>query len=206
MPGETTPPRGRSDPDGSALRRTEIAHRLNNLMTHVVALARQSVHGAETVEAGLAAFEGRVAAVAAAHALALRAQDDRVELGDLSREVLAQAGLDGAMVAQGGAEVRLGADAAQALALFLHELAVLAGPDARGPTIRLNWELDAAQLTLTWERTGSGPPQGIAPFARCIIEELTPADLGAAVRFVGQPDGIHCQLQVPLARLMGRPG
>ncbi|MEZ5866088.1 MAG: sensor histidine kinase [Geminicoccaceae bacterium] len=118
-------------------------------------------------EAFVAAFNGRVQALARAHDLLVEGGMQGATLGDLVREQALLGSTDGARVLTSGPRVVLDARVAVQLALVLHELATnarkhgaLAVPAGR---LAITWEIAVAaerELHLTWRKAA-------CPASRC---------------------------------------
>jgi two-component sensor histidine kinase len=110
-----------------------------------------------------------------------------------------------------GPEVMLSAEAAQTMAMVLHELTTnaakhgaLSVPSGR---VSMSWRLPhngaSDRLILTWRET-SGPlvvPPSRSSYGMQVVRELIPYDLGGTIDHVLAPDGARCDMEIPLARL-----
>lgn len=111
-----------------------------------------------------------------------------------------------------GEELNISGDAAESLAMIVHELATnatkygaLSGPNA---TLVIRWRVtpdapSAARLVLEWIEHG-GPP--VAPpqrrgYGSKVIEESARA-LGAALRVDYAREGLRCTIEMPAARVL----
>ena len=143
----------------------EADHRTNNLL----AVAQATVHltQADTVAGLKAAIEGRLRALANAHSLLAQARWAGADLRKLAEEELSPYFHNGDPRARiEGPRLLLKPEAAQAMAMALHELATnaakygaLSKPNGR---IDVQWSVEAGRrLQLTWKESGGpevGPP------------------------------------------------
>ena len=107
-----------------------------------------------------------------------------------------------------GPAVDVNSDAAQTLAIVLHELVTNAakyGALSRGSgrvSVRWDWHSTPSSsdgLTLEWSETG-GPPTLVrsAPgYGTSVIRDLIPYELGGTVDYVLGIDGVHCKIEIP---------
>lgn len=193
----------------------ETAHRGKNLLTVVQALARQTARNEPDKEAFIDRFGERLSALAAATETLVR-RGDR-EVGELSLVVESQ--LEPYLkafpdrISVEGPPVQIQGEAAQQIALAMHELATnavkhgaLSTPEGR---IALAWtvagEGDAALLELTWRETGapaSAPdPEGRSGFGTLLLERAAPAQLGGEALREIRAEGLLYRLTVPVERL-----
>ncbi len=143
----------------------ELDHRVKNILANVLAIARLSSSGATSVVPYVAALQGRLQSMSAAHDL-LRECDWRgADLHRLVSVTLNPFSLDAANITVEGEKVMLPARTAQSLALVLHELttnAVKHGALSNSSgRVSISWQtvenVDAdPRLSLVWKETG-GP-------------------------------------------------
>jgi two-component sensor histidine kinase len=187
----------------------EFAHRMRNTLTLVLALSRRSFAPERPLEAARADFEARVAALSAAHGALLDARGDGAELEQIAARTLAVFGYapGDARFTVDGPAVRLGPDAATALALALHELCTNATKygslSTPGGRVELRWRLDgddARELRLDWQE--SGGPAVSAPGRRGLgsrlIEQNLARTLGGTAILEFTPDGVRAQIAARL--------
>jgi len=193
-----------------ALLARELDHRAKNLLAVVQAALRLTPK--DDAQAYARAVEGRVAALARAHTLLAQGGWEGAGLRALVESELS--GFRGAESAQrvaiAGPAVAVSPAAAQAIAMALHELATnatkygaLSAPAGR---VTLGWSIDraAGALRLRWQERG-GPPVPGEPerrgFGSRVIESTVRDQLGGRVERRWKPEGLVCDLTVPLARL-----
>jgi len=133
----------------------EAVHRSGNLISVAASLARQSARNARDLDEFIRSFLGRLDALAAAPRAILQTRGrNSADLGDVVRGQLEPILLTyGDRVRIDGPHVETGSEAAQQIALALHELATnaqkhgaLSGEDHG---VRLHWDVDTERLLLT---------------------------------------------------------
>ncbi len=190
----------------------ELDHRAKNALAVVQAAVRLTPR--DDPEAYARAIEGRVRALARAHGMLAEGFWAGADLRALAEGELAPflpqpgaAGVTRAMVS--GPSVRLGPGAAQAVSMALHELATNATKHGAlsvpGGSVALSWTEDrtARLLSIRWEERGgpalAGPPQRRG-FGTRVLESTIRGQLGGAVRQRWAPEGLVCELDLPLDR------
>jgi two-component sensor histidine kinase len=179
----------------------ELQHRCNNLLAVIQAIAHKTLAGGTSLEEARIAFEARLQALARAHRQLLRSSWTGVSLDELVRQALEPFGTRSEIA---GGDVTLNPKDAQNLSLALHELATnavkhgaLSRPDGR---INIAWAVRGAEggrvLSFHWQERG-GPPV-VAPTRRGFGTTLLKATFGE-VRFDYAPEGLMCEIDVPLA-------
>lgn len=177
----------------------EAEHRSKNLLANVQATVNLS--RADTVEGLKAAIEGRIQALANVHSLFVETRWIGAELSAIAKQELAPyAQKDEARVRIEGAQVLLEPNAAQAIAMALHELATnaakygaLSMPTGR---IDLRWAHEAdGRLILRWTEIGGPPAQTPTRrgFGTRVIEQMI-AQLKGETRFDWRSDGLVCEI------------
>ena len=177
----------------------EAEHRSKNLLANVQATVNLS--RADTVEGLKKAIEGRIQALANVHSLFVETRWIGAELSAIAKQELAPyAQKDEARVHIEGAQVLLEPNAAQAIAMALHELATnaakygaLSMPTGR---IDLRWAHEAdGRLILRWTEIGGPPAQTPTRrgFGTRVIEQMI-AQLKGETRFDWRSDGLVCEI------------
>ncbi len=186
----------------------EMDHRAKNLM----ALTRAIVHltQADTIKEFKAAIDGRLQALSNAHTLLAASQWAGAELRSLVTDELAPYSLDeeASRADIVGPELVLPPRLAQTIAMVLHELTTnavkygaLSIPAGR---LRVEWSREQADVVIRWSET-DGPPvkrpqrQG---FGTRVIKQAV-QDLKGRLRFDWNPDGIACEIVVPVDQFAG---
>jgi two-component system CheB/CheR fusion protein len=200
----------------------EMNHRIKNLfavMNGVVVLTSRSAASAKDMAE---AIRGRLEALARAHELVLpRSHRDEgaapvsADLGALAHAVLLpyanpagpRAGGEPRLTIE-GATVRIGENAANALALILHELATNAvkyGALARaGGRVRVGWGEENGRLRLSWRERGGprlGGPPGEEGFGSLLARRSVAAHLGGEITHAWNTAGLEVDICAPLERL-----
>ena len=180
----------------------EAEHRSKNLLANVQAMVNLSQ--ADAVDDLKKAIEGRIQALANVHSLFVVTRWIGAELSTIARQELAPYSETGEKrVRIEGPEILLKPDAAQAIAVTLHELATNAAKYgslsvARG-RIELKWSHKPEGLNLRW--TEMGGPTVRAPtrtgFGGRIIEQMI-AQLKGETRFDWRPEGLICEIALRL--------
>jgi two-component sensor histidine kinase/DNA-binding response OmpR family regulator len=181
----------------------EVDHRARNALAVVQSIVRLT--RANGIEGYVAAVEGRIKALARAHALLSDARWHSADLGALVTEELApyRAGdIDKVKVA--GPNVSLPPHMAQGLALALHELATNAAKHGALSSVlgkvSLSWQLRPDFLVLQWTETG-GPdvaPPAARSFGLKVIRTSIESQLNGKAVFDWSPLGMRCTLAIPL--------
>jgi PAS domain S-box-containing protein len=191
----------------------ELDHRAKNALAVVLAALRLAP---KTDAAAYArAIEGRVTALARAHTLLAEGRWTGASLRSLALGELMPFLSDGRATGQPpqaeiiGPPVLLPPATAQAISMALHELATNALKfgalsDPRG-RVRLSWEelADRRVLRIRWTEEGGPPtePPTHRGFGTRVLEATIRDQLGGSVERVWDPDGLRCELLVPLDRL-----
>jgi two-component sensor histidine kinase/PAS domain-containing protein len=188
----------------------ELDHRVKNVLASVATVAHRTSEGSPSMEEFLRGFDGRVQAMANAHALLSRSRWQGAQLADLVLKELAPwAGKGNTSVE--GPDVLLFPVATQPFAVVLHELATnaskygaLTAPQGR---IAVRWSLqrqgEGGVLVLDWVETG-GPPvstPGEAGYGTGAIRNLIPYELGGRVDLAFDAQGVRCRIELPSSRV-----
>ena len=189
---------------------SELQHRTRNLLSLVQAIARQTVRSSASLSEFSGRFESRLAALSRVQGVLARTDHGSIKLEQIVRAELEAHGA-GEAVEIGGPDVELAPNAAQALALALHELATNAvkygALRQRSGTLKVMWDLrenDRGRLVqLEWRETGVSLPTD-APvrrgYGRELIERALPYQLDAVTNFEIAADGVRCSVELPLER------
>jgi PAS domain S-box-containing protein len=180
----------------------EVDHRARNALAVVQSIVRLT--HADTVEGYTTAVDGRIKALARAHALLSDARWHSADLGALVTEELApyRAG-DSDRLQIGGPNVSLMPHMAQGLALALHELATNAAKhgalSSAAGKVSLRWQLRPDLLIMHWIESG-GPriaPPAARSFGLKVIDASVGSQLGGKALFEWNPEGMRCTLSIP---------
>jgi two-component system, chemotaxis family, CheB/CheR fusion protein len=185
-----------------ALLAREADHRTKNLL----ALAQATVHlsQAKTPEELKATIDGRLQALAKAHALLAQSRWAGADLHAMVTEELSPYLRNGDARAEiVGPSLMLDPDPAQAVAMAVHELTTnavkygaLSGPQGR---VRVEWHLHSGnRLTMCWTEEG-GPP--VSPprrqgFGTRVMERMICGQCNGELDFDWRKDGVICRITV----------
>jgi PAS domain S-box-containing protein len=177
----------------------EAEHRSKNLLANVQAMVNLSQ--SDTREGLKQAIEGRIQALSNVHSLFVQSRWIGAELSSIVRqEVAPYSEKDARRVRTNGPQILLEPNAAQSVALVLHELATNAAKygalTLANGQIDLSWSHEpGGQLNLRWTEVG-GPPvatptrQGLGGR---IIKQMI-GQLGGEVHFDWRPEGLVCEI------------
>jgi PAS domain S-box-containing protein len=191
---------------------SELQHRTRNLLALVQAIARQTIKYSGSLVDFSRQFESRLRALSSVQGVLARTDQGPIDLQQIVRaELDAHGAGDAADI--GGPPVELAPNAAQAIALALHELATnaikygaLRQPPAK---LSVNWHLrqDEAdtRVILEWHEQGVAMPDVAAAarrkgYGRELIEHALPYQLNAKTKLEFTGDGVQCIVELPLER------
>ena len=197
--------RKRSELQISTLAR-EAEHRSKNLLANVGAMVQLSQ--ADTADGLKKAIAGRIAALAKVHSLFAKSRWTEAELGTLVKQELSPYSRDGETRTRiDGPAVMLKPDAAQTIAVALHELATNAAKygalSVATGRVRVEWSGAAGGwLVLRWTETGGPPvrPPTRKGFGTHVMEAMIQGHVMGDVRLDWRAEGLRCEITVP-ARL-----
>lgn len=191
-----------------ALLRRELSHRVKNILAVVQSVALLTGRRAESLDAFLQGFQGRLQALAGANELLVRSGWQAADLDEVVRHALLPHGLG----AEGRFElhvapVPVAGSLTQDVALALHELATnaakygaLSVPGGRvvveaGPVAGRG----GAMLRLVWREQGGPPVQAPARqgFGARLLSQLF-AQHGGTVAMDWRAEGLVCHIELPL--------
>ena len=181
----------------------ELDHRVKNTLATVNAVVSHTQQARQSVPDFAAALEGRLRSMAATHELLSAHWWQGVPLSELVRRELAPyAARNNAEVS--GPEVVLRAEAGQAMAMVLHELATNAAKygalSTKNGCVSVQWgrRLNGCppRLVLEWREIG-GPPVVTPGYGTSTIRDLIPYEFGGTVDLVFAPEGVQCRLELP---------
>jgi len=180
----------------------EVDHRARNALAVVHSIVRLT--RANSVDGYVTAVEGRIKALARAHALLSDSRWHGADLATLVGEELAPYRLgDPEKVLIGGPGISLQPHAAQGLALALHELATNAAKhgalSSMSGKIKVTWTIKPDFLLLHWSETG-GPtiaPPPARSFGLNVIRASIENQLSGKATFDWLREGMQCTLSIP---------
>jgi PAS domain S-box-containing protein len=182
----------------------ELNHRVKNTLAIVQAMAWQSFRTGGMPLTARETFEGRIAALAAAHDVLTERNWAAGSIAQMVAGAVAPHDPgDGRLTAQ-GPDVNLEPKTAVALALAMHELATnavkhgaLSLPTGR---VDVRWSAEARRLRLIWRETG-GPPLTTPVrrgFGTRLLERGLAEELHGDVCLEFRPEGVLCTVDAPL--------
>lgn len=193
----------------------EVNHRSKNILSLVLAIARQTA--STEPRDFVSRFDERVRALAASQDLLIEQEWKGADLEQLIRSQLAHfKDLIDARIILAGPPVTIKAAAAQALGMALHELATNAGKygalSNRDGRVHVEWGLEEEtsedMFFMSWRESG-GPPvkapkkQGFGSTVMC---HMAQASLDAKVELGYEEAGLSWQLRCPLDEVAQRGG
>jgi PAS domain S-box-containing protein len=185
----------------------ELNHRVKNTLTVVQGLAHQTFKGGTIPPELLRSFEGRLAALAAAHNLLMKHTWEATPISIAAEAALSPFQTGQARISLSGPAVLLTPSATVTLTLALHELATNAAKYGAlsndSGEIDIQWALEAEMLTILW-REREGPvvsePQS-SGFGTRLLELAVARDLGGKVEIDFRPEGVVCTISAQLTRV-----
>ncbi len=189
----------------------ELNHRVKNTLATVQSLASQTARGVSTPAAFRESFEGRLIALSKAHDQLTMHHWESADLRDLLSGSLAPyTGAGSERVVLRGEDVVLRPRAVLTLAMAFHELTTNAAKygalSVPGGRIEICWQPvqakddDRPLLRIDWvEQDGPAvaePKQ--RGFGSKLIEGSIVAELGGSARLAFEPDGLRCEIVIPL--------
>jgi two-component sensor histidine kinase len=193
---------------------SELDHRVKNLLASVSVIASRTQESSRTMDEFVAALNSRIKSMAITHELLSHRGWQRIPLAELVGHELAPYAINGNTQID-GPDVALTAEAAQVLAMVIHELATNAAKfgaiSVESGRVAVRWSFVAngyaeRALSIEWEE--SGGPQVLPPtrsgLGTSVVRELIPYELGGNVVHVYRSEGVHCKLEIPATWLTTR--
>jgi PAS domain S-box-containing protein len=193
--------------DHKSLLVAELDHRVKNVLACVAVVAQRSRECSRSADEFLSVLHGRINSLANTHALLSRSHWQGVDLGEIVRGELAFCVRDESELIE-GPRVDLAPEAAQPVAMVLHELATNAAKYGAlsndSGRVLVRWKRQSngssdGKLVIEWRETGGPqvtPPSGVG-YGTSVISDLIPYELGGSVDFVLAPEGARCRLEIP---------
>jgi PAS domain S-box-containing protein len=184
----------------------ELDHRVKNVLATVGAIIFQTQNVNATIEDFVASVDRRIKSLASTHELLSNARWHGVSLQEIVEREFAPYTATKSHI--GGPSITLRPEAAQAMAMVLHELATNAAKYGAlssrtgWVSVRWFWLPDGSphqRLTIEWQET-DGPPVSMpnaSGYGTSIIRELLPYELGGTVQLSFAPGGVRCRMEVP---------
>lgn len=181
----------------------EVDHRSKNLLSLVQATVHLT-HG-DTPDDVKAAIEGRLRALANAHALLAQSRWAGADLHQLIKEELLPYDREGGVRTRiDGPELTLEPGTAQSITIALHELTTnavkygaLSAPTGR---VHVEWSHSGdGRLVLRWEELGGPPvkPPAHQGFGTRVIDRMIRGQLKGEARFDWRAEGLRCEITLP---------
>lgn len=178
----------------------EMKHRVKNILTTVLAIARQTL--GDGLGQAADTFRSRLMALARAQDLVTNEQRDGADLRDIINEVIAPYPAKQFVIT--GPPILLLPRTALAFALGLHELATNAAKygalSAEDGVVSIDWQYsEDAGLKFVWREAG-GPTvseSGGTGFGSVLIKEVLPAEFMGEVMMEFESTGLICRLTAP---------
>ncbi|MEX2615218.1 MAG: CheR family methyltransferase [Alphaproteobacteria bacterium] len=187
----------------------ELNHRVRNMLTVIMALARLTARRTTDPEAFVEVFSGRLEAMATSYNLISQEGWTSVDLAELIRDATQAHELSGdACISLSGPPLRVNPKAALALGMVLHELgtnAVKYGAlSASEGRVSIDWKTEQDEigdwLVLRWRETDG--PAVVAPrgsgYGTTLIEREVEYELDGTVDIRFDPDGVRAVLKIPM--------
>jgi PAS domain S-box-containing protein len=183
----------------------ELDHRVKNVLATVNAIIAQAPKPGSSLVDFVTGLDGRIRSLSRTHELLSRRHWRNISLAEIARRELEP--YTGGNFDIAGPFVTMQAEAAQALAMVLHELATNAakhGVFSEGSgrvLLRWWWQGNGSHdpLAIEWKEVGG--PSVSAPsrpsYGTAIIRELIPFELDGAANLIFASEGIRCELEIP---------
>lgn len=182
----------------------ESNHRVKNMLTVVEAIARQTARVSTGIDDFLAAFSGRLRALAEAHALLAGKEWNDVSLGVLAEQVMG-ADVAADRASYSGPDILLPARQVLGLSMILHELytnSIKYGAlCSDSGSLALQWSVEGGKVRLVWAEIGPPcPPQEPSSgFGQRMIDMAVKSELGGTLDRRWTEDGLLVEIRFPLA-------
>jgi two-component system CheB/CheR fusion protein len=187
----------------------ELQHRVRNILGVVRSVVARTVHSSSNVEELAASLDGRLDTLARTHGVFTRSGVTAIELEEVIRDELVAVAAQEEQLEIEGPPVRLRREAAEAIALALHELTTnavkygaLSEPKGR---LAVRWRVlntgRGRKLALEWRETGVRAVQASPTrfgFGRELIERSLPYELGASTSIEFGGGGVIASIELPL--------
>jgi PAS domain S-box-containing protein len=184
----------------------ELDHRVKNILAMVSAVVSLTQEASGSMADFVTALDGRIRLMATTHELLSHHHWQGIPLAELVHRELAPYATASNLQVEGIDEI-LSAEAGQAIAIVLHELATNAAKygafSAADGHVSVRWTHKRngnakSSLSIRWEESG-GPsvvPPTRSGFGTSIICDLIPYELGGTVELVHAPEGVRCTIEI----------
>jgi PAS domain S-box-containing protein len=185
----------------------ELDHRVKNVLATVNAVAAHTSDSNDSVNGYVDALHGRLRSMASTHELLSHGAWRGIPLAELLRRELAPYAQDDNTQIL-GPDVTLSAEAGQAIAMVIHELATNAAKygalSRREGRVFVRWCWPAngnapEALVIEWQEVGGPAPEVPNKFGygTSVIRDLVPYELSGSVDLVFAAEGVRCRLEIP---------
>jgi two-component system CheB/CheR fusion protein len=187
----------------------ELQHRVRNILGVVRSVVARTVRSSSSVDDLAASLDGRLDTLARTHGVFTRTGVTGVDMEDVIRDELVAVAAREEQIEIDGPAVRLRREAAEAIALALHELTTnavkygaLSEPNGR---LAVRWRVlntgRGRKLMLDWREDGvrvldTAPSR--SGFGRELIERGLPYELGASTSLEFARGGVKASIELPL--------
>jgi PAS domain S-box-containing protein len=184
----------------------ELDHRVNNLLATVSAVVSHTEQASRSAPDFAAALHRRIRSMATTHELLRSNRWQGLSLNELVHAELAPYARNNNAEIK-GSDILLKAEAGQALAMVLHELATNAAKygalSTKNGRVSIGWHRSVSaclqsNLVLEWRET-NGPAVAATSqpgYGTSTIRDLIPYELGGAIDLVLAPEGVRCRLEL----------
>ncbi|MBW8815788.1 MAG: PAS domain-containing protein [Caulobacterales bacterium] len=182
----------------------ELNHRVKNTLAIVQSIAWRSFRSGGMTLPAREAFEGRLAALAAAHDVLNTENWEGASIGRIVATTVAPHDPGGGRLSVDGPRVTLAPKTAVALGLAVHELltnAVKHGAlSSAAGRVDVSWTVEDGQLRFAWRESGGPPVQGPIErgFGARLLEQGLAEELQGTVRLEFRPEGVVCEVEARL--------
>lgn len=186
----------------------ELAHRVKNTLAMVQAIVAQSLRNAATPRDAMQAINARLFALGQAHNILTQTHWGIAPIMEVVQGAIAVHNTESRRIHAMGPVVDLGAKAALAITMALHELCTNATKygalSTENGTVNIEWIITGgaanAMFRLTWLERGGPPvtPPSRKGFGSRLIAEAIGADLKGRTQLLFNPDGVCWHLEAPV--------
>lgn len=186
---------------------SELNHRVKNMLAVVISIANHTLEKARTPDDFIAAFTGRLHAMARAYGLLSRRNWKTASVADLVRQETEA--FDAARFQLAGPDAHLEPQQGLSIGMVIHELATNAskyGALAQaGGTVRITWHVDDARFELVWQEKDGPPvtPPDREGFGLALVQGEIRYRFGGDVETNFDPAGLIVRVSFGLTRDQG---
>ena len=189
----------------------ELAHRIQNMLTIVNAIADQTFRNAASVSEARTTFIQRIRALGSAHEVLTQSSDNVASIAAVIEHALAPHQRVLGEIFARGPPLDLSARQALTLGMCIHELATNAmkygALSQPGGEVTIRWQIEPCDgedcFRLTW--TECNGPAVVAPerrgFGSLLIEHVLADDFNGKVDVDYHPQGLRCELTTRMSNL-----